>query len=124
MEISKYWNIVIICLSFQKNDPIWVEHYRGIPFLDGMYKVLWLAIQNRIEKYKLVIIRQYQYGFIKGKLTTDHIFKLKELLCARETWSTTKRTKNKLLILEKKVLRMIYEPIKTQLQTILKEDKL
>lgn len=104
--------MVIIYLIFSKKDPIWVEHYRGIFLLDGMYKVLSLAILNRIEKYVLDIIRQYQCGFIKGRLTTDHIFKLKKLLCPCETWSTTKRNKNKLLTFEKKVLRKINEQIK------------
>lgn len=44
------------------------------------YKIFSIAVLHRLEKYTNDIIGNYQTGFIKGKLTTDHIFTIKQTL--------------------------------------------
>jgi sorting nexin-29 len=72
--------MAIICPIFKKGDPTEVENYRGISLLDTNYKILSLTILNRLEKYASVIIGEYQSGFIRGRLTTNHIFTIRQIM--------------------------------------------
>jgi len=58
-KIPTNWNMAIICPIFKKGDPARVEDYRGISLLDTNYKVLFLTILSRLEKYATDIIREY-----------------------------------------------------------------
>jgi len=51
--IPKDWNLAIICPIFKKGNPTKVENYRGIVLLDTCYKVLSLAILERLEVYAI-----------------------------------------------------------------------
>jgi hypothetical protein len=55
-------------------------NYRGISFLDTCYKVLSMAILQRLEVYANCIVGDYQSGFMKGKSTTYPRFIIRQLL--------------------------------------------
>lgn len=75
--ILKDWNLAIIFPIFKKGNSAKVKNYWGIILLDTCYKVLSLAILNRVKIYTADIIGEYQCGFMRGKSTTDHIFTIR-----------------------------------------------
>ena len=63
-----------------RGDKLHCKNYRGLSLLCTGYRILTTVINNRLEKYTEHIIGEYQAGFGTGKLTTDHIFTVKNLL--------------------------------------------
>lgn len=56
------------------------HNYREISLLSTMYKVISGLLLNTIKLYTKYIIGDYQYGFMSGKSTIDHIFTVKQLV--------------------------------------------
>lgn len=48
--------------------------------MGNLNKVLSITILNKLETYGLNIIGECHCGFIKGKSTTDHIFKCRHII--------------------------------------------
>lgn len=56
------------------------KNFREITLLKTYYKIFLTSILYRLEKYTNGIIGNYQTDFIRGKLTTDQIFAIKQIL--------------------------------------------
>lgn len=54
------------------------NYYRRIGFLDSYYKILSLALLQRLEVYSKGIIENYQSSFLRGKSTSHHMFTIRQ----------------------------------------------
>jgi len=63
-----------------RGEKLQCKNYRGISLLCTEYRILTAVINNILRKYTAHIIGEYQAGFRTGKLTTDQIFKVRNLL--------------------------------------------
>uniref|UniRef100_A0A2S2NR89 Reverse transcriptase domain-containing protein n=1 Tax=Schizaphis graminum TaxID=13262 RepID=A0A2S2NR89_SCHGA len=79
-RIPEDWKTAIICPMFKKGDPMDTSNYRGIALLDSCYKILSLALLRRLEVYSRDIIGNYQSGFLRTKSTSDHIFRIRQIM--------------------------------------------
>lgn len=79
-QIPKDWNTYIVYLTFKNGNRVKPENYRGISFLDTVYKVVSFFVLTRIEIYAQYVIEQYQRGVIRGMSTIDHIFTLRQII--------------------------------------------
>jgi len=64
----------------KKGDPKRVKNYRGISFLDVVYKVSSLFLLRRILELSERVIGDYQCDFRKEKSTTGHILAVRQIL--------------------------------------------
>jgi len=79
------WTKNIIVLTYKnRGDKLQCKNYRGITLLCTGYKILTTVNNNRLKKYTEHIIGEYQAGFRTGKLTTNQIFTVKNLL--KKAW--------------------------------------
>jgi sorting nexin-29 len=71
---------VIVPIYKNRGEKVQCKNYRGISLLCTGYKILTTVINNRLKKYTEHIFGEYQAGQRTGKLTTDKIFTVKNLL--------------------------------------------
>ena len=67
----------IVTIYKGKGDPVQCKNYRGIKLLEHGLKLLENIIDRRLRE--LVSINQMQFGFSKGRGTTDAIFILRQV---------------------------------------------
>ena len=67
----------IVPIYKQKGDPLECGNYRGIKLLEHLLKILERVLDQRLRT--LVEVDEMQYGFRKGRGTTDAIFVVKQL---------------------------------------------
>lgn len=68
------WNMSIVCPVLKKGDILDQKTIQEFFLLDTCYKILSTIILERITPYAEDIIGRYQWGFRKGRSTTDQIF--------------------------------------------------
>ena len=77
-RIPKGWTRSYLVTIFKdKGDPMQCKNFRGIKLLEHGLKVLEKVLDNRLRK--LIRICDNQFGFSKGKGTTDAVFVLRQL---------------------------------------------
>ena len=76
------WSEGIIVPLFKKNDPCDVNNYRGITLLSCFSKLFTGILNNRVTKWaeNNNILSDSQFGFRKGRSTTDAIFVLNAII--------------------------------------------
>lgn len=74
------WQLAIICQIYKKGEIMNYHNNRGISLLNTMFKILSGLILNRTKPHWKGIIEDYQCGFMRGKLTIDHIIAVKQLV--------------------------------------------
>lgn len=79
-KIPDDWKTAIMCPIYKKGDPMDTINYRGIALLDSCYKILSLALLQRLEVYSRDIIGDHHSGFLIGKSTSDHVFTIIQLM--------------------------------------------
>ena len=67
----------IVPIYKQKGDPLECGKYRGIKLLEHLLKIMERVLDQRLRK--LIEIDEMQYGFQRGRGTTDAIFVVKQL---------------------------------------------
>ena len=65
-----------------KGDPMQCGSYRGIKLLEHAMKVVERFFEHRIRQQ--IVIDDMQFGFMKGKGTTDAIFMARQMQDTRE----------------------------------------
>lgn len=80
-EVPNDWKTAIICPILKKGDLMEITNYRGISFLDTCYKVLSIAILQRLEVYANDIIGDHQSGFMRVLLEKYYEYDRKVHLC-------------------------------------------
>ena len=83
-----HWSVGSIVPIFKKGDKKDVNNYRGITLLSCMGKLFTRIINKRIDTWaeSEIVLTESQFGFRKGKSTTDCLFILHgliEILLAR-----------------------------------------
>ena len=77
-RVPKEWlKSEIVPIYKQKGDPLECGNYRGIKILEHSMKVLEKVLDKRLRE--IVDINEMQFGFRKGKGTTDAIFVVRQL---------------------------------------------
>jgi sorting nexin-29 len=79
-RIPEEWNTAIICLIFKKGDILETKNYRGISLLDTCNKIQLSILLERLAPFVEEIVGRYLCGFKRGRLTTDQIFILKQVM--------------------------------------------
>ena len=76
------WSEGIIVPLFKKNDPCDVNNYRGITLVSCFSKLFTGILNNRVTKWaeNNNILSDSQFGFRKGRSTTDAIFVLNAII--------------------------------------------
>ena len=76
------WSEGILVPLFKKNDPNEVNNYRGITLVSCFSKLVTGVLNNRIKKWaeNSDILSDSQFGFRKGRSTTDAIFVLNSII--------------------------------------------
>jgi len=74
---SDWENSEIVPIYKQKGDPLECGNYRGIKLLEHLLKIMERVLDQRLRA--VVDIDEMQYGFRKGRGTTDAIFVVKQL---------------------------------------------
>ena len=72
----------IIVPLFKKNDPNDINNYRGITLVSCFSKIFTGALSNRLNKWaeNNDVLSDSQFGFRKGRSTTDAIFVLNAII--------------------------------------------
>lgn len=68
-----YWKDEFICPIIKEGDKLEYKNYRGITQLNTSYKIFSNIISERLDALTNNIIGDYQWGFQKGRYTTDQI---------------------------------------------------
>jgi sorting nexin-29 len=68
------WGTAIICPIYKQGDKLECRNYCGISLLNVTYKIFTNLLTRYIEPYVEEILGEYQFGFRKGRSTTDQIF--------------------------------------------------
>lgn len=79
-RIPHDWEVGQIVTIYKKGDKHECKNYRGITLLNTAYKIISTIIQKRLCEVSENIIGQYQFGFMKGKSTTDAIHVIKQII--------------------------------------------
>ena len=76
------WSEGIIVPLFKKNDPNNVNNYRGITLVSCFSKIFTGVLNNRLNKWaeNNDVLSDSQFGFRKGRSTTDAIFVLNAII--------------------------------------------
>jgi hypothetical protein len=74
------WNKSIICPIYKKGEKSECSNYRGISLHNTAYKILAIAINNRLTTYAEDLLSQEQNGFRRNMSTTDNIFIMRQIL--------------------------------------------
>jgi len=77
-SISEDWKSSVVLPIYKgKGDPMECGSYRGIKLLEYAMKVVESIFENRIRQQ--IEIDDMQFGFVKGKGTTDAIFMARQM---------------------------------------------
>jgi len=79
-ELPEEWKESIIVPIHKKGDKTECNNYRGISLLPNTYTVLSNILLSRLIPYTEEIIGDHQCGFRRNRLTTDHIFRIRQIL--------------------------------------------
>ena len=74
------WKELITVPIYKKDDKTGCCNYRGISCLPTTYKVLSNILLSRLTPYAEEIIGDHQRGLHHNRLTTDHIFCIRQIL--------------------------------------------
>ena len=78
-ELPEGWKESIIVRIYKKSDKTHCSNYRGISLLPTIYKILSNILLSRITSYAEEITGDHQRGFQRNRLTTDHIFCIRQI---------------------------------------------
>ena len=78
------WKESITVPIYKKGDKTHCSNYRGISLLPTIYKILSSILLSRITPYTEEIIGDHQCEFQRNRLTTDHIFCIRQILVYNE----------------------------------------
>lgn len=78
--MPKRWKEALICPIHKKGDKTNCQNYRGIALIDSVYKIMSVAIKNRLNDVVENSIGQYQCGFRKNRSVMDQVFVLKQII--------------------------------------------
>jgi len=79
-ELLEEWKESIIVPIYKKGDKRDCSNYRGISLLPTTYKILSNILLSRLTPYAAEIIGDHQYGFLRNRSSTDHIFCIRQIL--------------------------------------------
>jgi hypothetical protein len=79
-ELPEEWKKSIIVPIYKKGDKTDCNNYRGISLLPTTYKILSSILLSRLIPYAKEVIGDHQCGFQRKRLTTDHIFCIRQIL--------------------------------------------
>jgi len=79
-ELPEEWKKSVIVPIHKKGDKTECNNYRGISLLPITYKILSSILLSRLIPYAEEIMWYYQCGFRRNRLTTDHIFCIRQIL--------------------------------------------
>ena len=79
-ELRDEWKESIIVPVYKKGVKTDCNNYRGLSLLPTTYKVLFNILLSRLIPYAEEIIGDHQCGFRRNRLTTDHIFCIRQIL--------------------------------------------
>lgn len=79
-KMPQRWKEALICPLHKKGDVSNCENYRGIALMDIVYKIMAVAIKNRVNEVAERKIGQYQCGFRKNRSVIDQVFVLKQII--------------------------------------------
>ena len=94
-KLLRQFNHTIISLVPKVDDPARVEHYRPIALCNVVYKIVSKIMTLRLGKCLGSLIDPAQSAFVEGRLMSDNIFLVQELL---RNYNVTRETR--LLLLE------------------------
>jgi hypothetical protein len=79
-ELPEQWKESATVPIYKKGDKTECSNYRGISLLSTTYKILPNILLSILTPYAEEIIGERQCGFRRTKLTTDHIFCIRQIL--------------------------------------------
>ena len=79
-ELLEEWKESIVVPIYKKGDKIYCSNFRGISLLPTTYKILSNILLSRLTPYAEEIIGDHQCGFRRSRLTTDHIYCIRQIL--------------------------------------------
>jgi len=79
-ELPEEWKELIIVPIYKKGDKTDCNNYRGILLLPTTYKILSNILLSRLIPYAEEVTGDHQRGFRRNRLTTDHIFCIRQIL--------------------------------------------
>ena len=79
-ELPEEWKKSINEPIHKKGDNTDCSNYRGISFLPTTYKILTNILLSRLTPYAGEIIGDHQWGMRRNRSTTDHIFRICQIL--------------------------------------------
>jgi len=74
------WELGIICPILKKGDRRECSNYRGITFLNVIYKIFVCFIYNRLTKYSELTLGEYQAGFRPSRSKIYQIYVVRQIL--------------------------------------------
>ena len=87
-ELPDEWKESIIVPIYKKGDKTECNNYRGILLLPTTYKVLSNILLSRLIPYAVEVIGNHHCGFRRNRLTTDHIFCIRQILEKKREYSS------------------------------------
>jgi hypothetical protein len=78
-ELPEEWKESIIVPIYKKGDKTDCNNYRGILLLPTTYKILSNILLSRLIPYAEEVIGDHQCGFRRNRLTTNHIFCIRQI---------------------------------------------
>ena len=79
-ELPEEWKESIIVPIHKKGDKTDCNNYRGISLLPTTYNIISNILLSRLIPHAEEVIGDYQCGFRRNRLTTDHIFCIRQIL--------------------------------------------
>jgi hypothetical protein len=81
--LPEEWKESIIVPIYKKGDKTDCNKCGGISLFSTTYKILSNILLSRLIPYGEEVIGDYQCGFRRKRLTTDHIFSIRQILDKR-----------------------------------------
>ena len=79
-ELPEEWKESIIVSVYKKGDKTDCSNNRGISLLPTTYKILSNILLSMLTPYAEEIIGDHHCGFQRNRLTTDHLFCIRQML--------------------------------------------
>ncbi|KAF2892821.1 hypothetical protein ILUMI_13352 [Ignelater luminosus] len=79
-RMPRKWKELMICPIHIKKERAMRENNRSIALMDIVYKIIAIAIKNKLNEVVEKEIGQYQCGFRKYRSVIDQIFTLKQVV--------------------------------------------